>query len=177
MGNQQETIEPSHFELGWLVAAIEGEGLVGIYKCTSGTKGNISFKPTIKIYNTDTAFVERCMDYYSKYNIPFHVRESKPRLKATGKEYKSLYTVDIQGYKRCAEALKTLRPSLFAAKRDRMEALEEFVKSRLATPMTRRNNDRGYSEKEVKLISFIRSSNLRGKGSRILNDYTLSQAI
>lgn len=179
MGNQQGTQELLQFKLGWLIGMIEGEGLVGLYKGSAGKhrKNSDYYRPVIKIYNTDEQLIARCHQYLTELNVPHYIYQSTPRIKATGKEYKPLFSVYIQGIKRCEQAIEILKPEYFSGqKKENMFLIRKFVQERLKVPMTGRNQNRKPSATEIKIAELIRQNNLRGKGSRLLNDYTLSQA-
>lgn len=174
MGNPQQTERT--FKIGWLVGAIEGEGMVAVYRSTAKTAQKPDYKPVIKIYNTDERFIKRTLDYLTELEIPHHVYESKPRIASTGKEYRTLYSISIQGIKRCKVATTVLEPELFSSKRQRMSLLKKLVDMRLAVPMTRANYGRGWVKEELDLIEAIKNDLPRGYGSRMLNDYTQSAA-
>lgn len=177
MDNPQETTAPSQFKLGWLIGMIEGEGLVGLYRNRSGNNKTFYYRPVIKIYNTEIALIARCHEYLTELGVPHFIYENKPRLKLTGKEYKTLYSLYIQGIKRCEKALKVLQPELFTGQKgDNLKLIDEFIKERLSKPMTQKNQLREPSETELKIVEQVKLNNLRGKGARSLNDYTQSAA-
>lgn len=177
MGNQQATEASSQFNLGWIIGMIEGEGLIGLYKNKSGNNKTYYLRPVIKIYNTEISLIAKCHEILLELGIPHHIYEGKPRLKATNKEYKTLYSLYIQGIKRCDKALKVLRPELFTGQKGKnLKLIQEYIDIRLATPMTKSNKNRQPSETEIKIAEQVRLNNLRGKDARSLNDYTLSVA-
>jgi len=176
MGNQQATIASSQFKLGWLIGVIEGEGLVGLYRTKSGAK-TYYYRPVIKIYNTELEFIARCHEYLEEMDIPHYIYEGRPRLRVTGKEYKTLYSLYIQGIKRCQKALAVFKPEMFTGQKGRnLSLISEYIDERLSRPMTQRNQTREPSVTELKIVEQVRLNNLRGKGAGSLNDYTLSTA-
>lgn len=177
MGNQQATEASLQFKLGWLIGMIEGEGLVGLYATKSGNKRTTYYRPVIKIFNTEAELIARCHEYLTELGVPHHIYEGKPRLKSTGKEYKTLYSLYIQGIKRCEKAISVIKPEYFSGvKGHNIRLIQQYIHSRLSVPMTRQNRDREPSKTELKIAEQVRLNNLRGKDARSLNDYTLSMA-
>lgn len=160
MDNQQAT---QSFQLGYIAAAIDGEGTIGIHK--GDQYGN--YKPCIKIFNTELKFINALSSMLKMQDIPHYIYISNPKRAKT--IYKELYTIAITGYKRVKTALEKITPSLYS-KRERAEILMEIIKSRLEIPMTHKNQLRQYSLKELALIEQMKTLNQRGKGMRVLND-------
>ena len=173
MDNQQETLDP--FKLGWIVGVIEGEGTIGIHN-GAGKGSAASYKPVIKIFNTDKDFIARCHEYLEEFGIPHYIYISNPKIVRLNKRYRELYQVTIAGFKRVKIATEILKPEMFSSKSEQLRILTELVNDRLSTPMTRQNFGRSYTDKQLSQIEAIKQLNQRGKGSSILNDYTQSTA-
>jgi hypothetical protein len=167
MDNQQET---KSFMCGWLAAAIEGEGTIGIHN-GAGKGHDLNYKPVIKVFNTAYPFIERTHKFLLAMDIPCHLRKFTPKNKSLQKQYRTCYAIDIQGFKRCAKALPILLP-FFCSKKLQAEILLKIINSRLATKMNFGNQERGYTEQELTWIAEMKELNRRGKDSRPLNDYT-----
>ena len=142
--NQQATLD---FIRGWLGAAIDCDGTVGCHR--TSTQYNRNYKPTVKIFNTNVTVIDRAHDYLTILDIPHYIRIASS--KYHNKTCKPCYSVTIEGFKRCSTALPKLIPCL-CAKRRQAEIVLEICQSRLSTPMTRRNKDRLWTDKEHELL-------------------------
>lgn len=142
------------FYLGWLIAAIEGEGTIGCHKSSaSGTH----YTPVIKVYNTDMRFIEQCARAFAALDIPIYISKSQQR-----PPYRPCYSVTLGGWKRLSAHLPKLLP-YFTAKRAQAEILTELVSIREKTPMTHKNQRREWGPVEKHLIRDLSELNRRGK--------------
>lgn len=172
MDNQQET--KFLFELGWLVGIIEGEGTLSIYP-SAIYKGKKQYKPVFRICNTDYRIIERIIDFCKKLDIAIYIKEEKPRIPKIGNyQYRPLYNIVISGYKRIKNFLEIVKPKYFVGKREQAALVYEFVISRLNSKpeMGWQSTNWHYSARELEIFNKIKKLNLRGKGKRILTDYT-----
>lgn len=139
MDNQQErSLDLIAFDLGWLCAAIEGEGSISLtgrlYK-----GGAIGITPVITLTNTQAAFIERGQIIASRYTSPgyrYIAPERKPQW-AVG------HRVDWVGPKRVIKLLAVIEPHLII-KRAQAAVVREFCELRLSKSIKTRFEQREY---------------------------------
>ena len=143
IGNQQERL---FFEIGYILAMIDGEGSIGIvpkYKY----KGYTVCAPRISIYNNNPYIIQRTINALKYLNIDFAIYtprdyhgEDSPH-----KQKRVCYRIYIEGIKRCKEFTEILLkyPS---GKKERLQLLQDFCNHRLSFQENKKENET-YSEK------------------------------
>jgi len=148
--NQQAT----QFELGWLMAFLEGEGSLGLYWNTERRQ----IYPTMTFVNTERPLLERCGGILNKLGVGHFFYHHKMNGKLA--HWKDRMDVHVNGIKRLHRLLELILPlwDTHTVKRDRAKLVFEFCKSRLSNPVP--ENGR-YTNREFELLEqFIR---LNGK--------------
>lgn len=136
------------FNLGWLVAAIEGEGSISLAYTRS--KKYIQLLPRVNLVNTDKEFLEKAVSVCKELGIPCYV-ENKT---------KNISTIVWSGMQRVEKLLKEITPHLLG-KQKRAEAVLEFINYRLSMPRST-----PYGKKEMDLFFSIREMNGKGRISK-----------
>lgn len=119
MGNQQVK---THFEIGWLVGFIEGEGCLTINRIKGYGKSN-KLLPYISLVGTNTASMERAIEIAKNLELPMYIsnRSYGPR--------NPVIRIEATGLGRTAKWLAVIEPYLVGKKRQ-AELMLEFIASR-----------------------------------------------
>ncbi len=143
MGNQQERLSRD-FMLGWLVAAIEGEGSITL---AWGKHGKyIQLIPRINIVNKEQEFVNRAVEFSHELGVGVYVGNNKY----------NLLQVQWNGMKRVKAVLEMVLPHL-GFKKERAELLLDFINRRLSGS---KNRKYVLEDKEA----FLKIREINGKG-------------
>ena len=155
---QQERL----FDLGWLTAAIEGEGSLTIIKSTGQWKGVIHYVPVCLISNTKEDFIRNVERICTENKIGVYIRMQQP----PGNR-QPVWAARIQGMRRCKRLLELLYQRM-VIKRDNAKILLELINYRLNLP-----HQTPYSDYELSLRNKVQSLNKNNgkKSKRILRDY------
>lgn len=144
MDNQQERL----FELGWLVAMIEGEGNISLTWSKKKNSKFIQMAPRIQVTNSDELVIEKAKQIINELGVGCYVCK-----------HKDIYHLMVCGMKRTNSLLKIIK-NYFLGKKERADLLYEYTSYRLLTknaPYT--NIDKEY---------FLKIRRLNNKG--IVND-------
>ena len=117
MDNQQERL----FELGWLVAMIEGEGNISLTWSKKKRNKFIQLAPRVQISNSDEMIIKKAQKILSDYNVGNYV---------SGRN--GMYQLMICGMKRCNKILVIIKEHMLG-KRERARLLYEYTSYRLQT--------------------------------------------
>ena len=145
--NQQERL----FDIGWLTAAIEGEGTLTIIKSYATWKGEPIYIPTCRISNTKENFIRNVERICKENEIGVHVGNRKPH-----GNRQIIWIARIQGLRRCLKLLDTIQKRMYI-KKDNAEIMREFIEHRLSLP-----NKTPHGEYEENLRIKIQSLNKNG---------------
>jgi len=155
---QQERL----FDLGWLTAAIEGEGSLTIIKSCGQWKNAVHYVPTCRISNTKEAFIRNVERICKENKIGVHIG-----MRQQPGNRQPIWIARIQGMRRCKRLLELIYPRM-VIKRDNAELLLELINYRLSLP-----HQTPYSGYELELRNKVQALNKNGgnKSKRILRDY------
>jgi len=141
MVNQQAT----QFELGWLMAFLEGEGSLGLY----WNKVRKQIYPSMVFVNTERPLLEKCGKILGKLGVGHYFYHHK----MSGKKahWKDRMDVHVNGIKRLERLLPNLLPlwDTHTVKRQKAVLVLEFCRSRLSHPVP--ENGR-YNNREMELL-------------------------
>lgn len=161
MDNQQVVInDVEAFDLGWLVAAIEGEGSISLpgfrrkERKNSNIKKIIGIKPIITLSNTDEAFIDRARMIAQRYTSPGYKQALPSRKKGWSGSFRNVW----EGCKRVKKLLDVVEPYL-VVKKTNASIVREFCESRLSVPPKTE-----YSARELQL--FMQARALHNRGTR-----------
>lgn len=137
MDNQQERL----FELGWLVAMIEGEGNISLTWSKKKSNKFIQLAPRVQITNSDEMVIKKAQKILSDYGIGNYV------------SYRNgIYHLMICGMKRCNKILVVIKDYMLG-KHERAKLLYEYTSYRLQT------KNRPYTEIDKQYFLKMRSLN------------------
>ncbi len=160
--NQQATV--SEIELGWLAGMIDGEGCIHIDLDPRG-----GAHPYLTITNTNFEVIEKVADIWHRLGVGCRVYTRRQNSK-----WNPVKDCFVIGYRRLKPALIAVMPHL-VGKADEALLLYRFVESRLNKcfslngKLRCRNEERHYSQEEMKIIQALKDKKLR---NRVLRDYT-----
>lgn len=120
MDNQQVK---THFEIGWLVGFIEGEGCLTI-NLTKGINGN-KFICYMSITGTNRESMDVAIDIAKRLNLPFHVSERKYSKHIEKKAIR----IEVCGMSRVSKWLDIVEPHLHG-KKGQAILLRQFIDNR-----------------------------------------------
>lgn len=155
MDNSQERT----FEIGWLVAMIEGEGNISL--AWSGKKNNAQLQPRIQITNTDKLVLDKAAEISNKYNIGCYIN-----WRHVGKPKQTGVAMWI-GNKRVHAILKLITPYLLG-KKERAELLQSYIERRFSFYSS---NNKDTRLTQVDKDIFLKMRELNGNKGRV--DITL----
>lgn len=160
LDNQQAT----PYELGWLVAIIEGEGSVGLY--WNSARKQLQVRLTIT--NTDKALIDYAAEIIRKVGVnPFIYDHNRKRQQPN---WKQRYDIHVEGIKRNRAFLATLLPHWYpeTVKRRRAAICLGFCESRLSHPKFHGRGGRTkYTTGEIAMYSRIKQ--LNGESSETMS--------
>lgn len=141
MVNQQAT----QFELGWLMAFLEGEGSVGLY----WNQIRKQIYPTMTFVNTERPLLEKCGLILKKLGVGHFFYHHK--MTGAKAHWKDRMDVHVNGIKRLHRLLEAILPlwDTHTVKRQKAQLILEFCKSRLSNPSP--ENGR-YTNREFELL-------------------------
>jgi hypothetical protein len=122
MDNQQE--------IAYMAGLFDGEGTCGIYK-SNLSRGNVQYKSSIAITNTDKGIIDRVTDFCKYHNLNHHIY-TENRKKAGRK---TCYTVSINNYAHKKKFLTMIRPYLAGVKKDISTVIIEHIEYRQNVPI------------------------------------------
>jgi hypothetical protein len=166
MGNFADKTFKDGFNIGWLTAAIEGEGHITLAWCRK-SNGYIQIMPRIGMNNQAKEFIDTAKGICESLDIPCYIHQYK----------NGMFAMHWYGMKRVKKMLGVLMPYL-TFKRERAQLVLDFINYRLAkNPHIKY----GSYEKEI----FMKIRDIHGKGWILhkdlqlafesnLNDYTLN---
>jgi len=140
MDNQQERL----FELGWLVAMIEGEGNISLTWSKKKSNKFIQMAPRVQISNNDILVIEKAKKIINDFGVGCYMNY-----------HKKTYHLSVCGMKRTNALLEIIKDHMLG-KKSRAELLFEYTGYRLETknaPYT--NTDKEY---------FLKMRQLNNKG-------------
>jgi len=138
LGNTQErSVDQESFELGWLCAAIEGEGsitLTGrVYNRDKYPTNAIGISPIITLSNLRVEFLDFASQIARRYGSPGHRYATKYDHKRTTVQHR----LEWLGPKRCLKILNVIEPYLLIKKAQAV-VVREYCELRLSkTPKAR----------------------------------------
>lgn len=113
------------FDLGWLIAAIEGEGSYILSKQYHHKNKILYLFPSIEIANDNIDFIKNCDRIIKEqFNVGAYI---STRVRNNGKVG---YKISLRGVKRLNKALPTLC-KYSVAKKEQADLLNEYVSNRL----------------------------------------------
>jgi len=137
MRNQQETMDISEADIGWLAGIIDGEGSVSLAFgfVRNGRLNNMS--PRVEIGNTDKELVEKFVRLVKALGGGIYMslkkesNQSKLVKAKKGRGFKPLYYAKAVGFLRTKKILDAVLPHLTGEKRHRAKLIMKFIDSRL----------------------------------------------
>lgn len=151
----------SDFELGWLVAIIEGEGSISIIKLVAHHRPQ--YTPNVYFCNSDEGIIDAGVriirklysnaDY--KFKEPKFKNEDTFQNKIRGKQY---WYVRVWGISRVLPLLELIKPRLVSRKRQVAQLVIKWCRSRI------KHRAKPYSEDELAIIKRIRQIQGSRKG-------------
>lgn len=166
MGNFADKTFKDGFNIGWLTAAIEGEGHITLAWCRRKGYGYIQIMPRVGMANLSKEFINTAKGICESLGIPCYIHLRKG----------GMYAMNWYGMKRVKKLLDVLMPYL-TFKKGRAQLVMDFINYRLA-----RNPHIQYGSYEKEIFMKIRDIHGKGwiphKDLRLafesnLNDYTL----
>jgi len=142
----------SLFDIGWMVAILEGEGYFGLAKQLLPSH-HYRYKPTIGINNTSLKLIEQIEEILKKWQIGYWKSKRNFQYK------KDQFLIVIQGYKRGGKLLSIILPYL-NAKKPQADILWNYIQYR--KPL---NNHDFCGEEEDSFYQRIKELNKKGKVS------------
>lgn len=170
LDNQQRRLED---DLNWLGGIIDGEGSVtATVGHTKTGKGHVyehrRYIPLIHIVNTDKGLISEIKRVLEEMEIPCYINVRSGSKKNPHWKMKTEFMV--VGMKRCLNACNKLLPYLRSEKKDRMEAMKEWIEYRLASPKIPFSTKgygglkQAYTDVDWELLKRIRQSSLPLRG-------------
>jgi hypothetical protein len=141
------------FKLGWLAAAIEYEGSVGIHVLKNKSQlHGYSFHPYVSVYNTDKRLIQKVLEFADFGNINIE-RSNNP-------VHKDKVTFELRSRNGVLRFLEMIEPYLIS-KKERAQLVMQFCRSRISVMKQKsfRNPRKGstpYSNEEIKLVKKVR---------------------
>ena len=124
MDNQQGKM---HFNIGWLVGMIEGEGCITL---AAGARTNSKYghkiSPYLSITSTDKRLIDKAIEIIDFFHLPVHLDKREYH---NGKKWKDRYTLQVFGQKRVKEWLILIKPYL-VGKQEQAEIVLSFIEQR-----------------------------------------------
>ena len=161
IGNQQERL---FFEIGYILAMIDGEGSICIapkYKY----KGYKIYAPRISIYNNNPHIIQRTINAlkYLKADFSIYTPRDYHGEDSSKRQKRVCYRIYIEGHKRCKKFIEILLkyPS---GKKERLELLKDFCEYRLSFTKHKRENET-YSEKVAEFREKMKLLNSEYRGT------------
>jgi hypothetical protein len=169
------TIRNQQQRLGWLAGVLESEGNISLVYGNHGKAiRRIQIVPRVQITNKDINLIQNALSIIK-------ANECSGRISYDGKRPVSngCYILLIEGMKRIQKFIEIIEPYL-VTKRDRLELLKQFCKSRIDDGP----RNRPYSSYEWYLFQQLRGLNGKGRNKEIddhiqemLRDYTPSSVV
>lgn len=167
LDNPQAVTFQEAFDLGWLVAAIEGEGSISIpgfrRRGIDADRRNvckIGIKPVITLSNTNEIFIDHARNIASRYTSPGYKQSLKSRRSTWAASYRNVW----EGCKRVKALLDVIEPYL-VTKRPQASMTREFCESRLSVAA-----NAPYTKRELWLFSQCRLLHNHGARDQELHD-------
>lgn len=172
MDNQQarKLLDVESFDLGWLCAAIEGEGSISIpgFRRRDGFRhaDAIGIKPVITLSNGQEAFIDKARMVAMRYTSPGY-KQTLPGKASKGWEgsYRNVW----EGCKRVKALLDIVEPFLVIKKANAI-IVREFCESRLSQPVRT-----PYTARELQLFMQARLLHNRGVRDPELHEAVLAR--
>jgi LAGLIDADG endonuclease len=150
----------SFFNLGWIIAFLEGEGWFIINK-QKQNKNRLRYVPVIGVNTTSSRMINQIGEILSKWEVGYWV--GKRRFLET--KNKNQYVINIRGFKRCIKLLNIITPYM-NEKKKQAELLSEYINYRMQLPKNQYNH---CGEKEEKYRQKLQWLNRRGKASTTIH--------
>lgn len=164
--NQQRKI--SEIETAWLAGFWDGEGSIGMRVQKYHPKGRHTyFAPYAQVTNTHLSTLEKVDEILTGLRVGHHIRWKEPRgfrQESDTKKYKPLWSIKIDGMKRCKTLLLKLLPYL-VTKRSDAETVWDFIRSREASHY----KHLPYTEHELNLVNKFRIGGRKGKPMELIS--------
>lgn len=143
MDNQQAI--PSEAELGWFAGIIDGEGWIGLQKRLQ--RHWVTYKPTLRITNTDANIIEKAQDIWLKLGVNGHLYDNEQCPSVPNG--KTIMYIQVQKQELLKKTLEAIIPYL-SGKKARAVMLLRFLTNTVdreeAYQMIRAANKKGVGE-------------------------------
>jgi len=150
----------SFFNLGWIVAILEGEGWFILNRRKQRDKYYV-YTPVIGLNSTSQKLINQLGEILKEWNVGYWT--SKRKFLET--KNKDQYVVNIRGFKRCSKLLEKIIPHL-NEKKSQAELLKEFIDYRMQFYNNRHNH---CGEKEEEYRQKLQWLNRKGKASTTIH--------
>ena len=123
MGNQQGKM---HFNIGWLVGMVEGEGSITLTRSAKAkNKFGHKITPHLSITGTNDALMEKATEVIKFFKLPFSIDKRKN----SNPNWKDTIRIQVYGLRRVEQWLFLLYPYL-VGKKEQAETVLQFIENR-----------------------------------------------